>query len=55
MRLPRRRIFRVAALLGVSHLLSASLLAQAATNLPALTPSNSTAPRQLLEIGRAHV
>jgi hypothetical protein len=48
MNMPGREIFRIAALLCATHLLSASLLAQAATNPPAPTPSNSTAPRLLL-------
>ena len=48
MSLPGRKIFRVAALLGASHLLSASLLAQAATNHPALTPSSSATARPLV-------
>ena len=48
MRLPRHKVFLVAALLGASPLLSASLLAQAVTNLPAVTLSNSTAPRLLV-------
>jgi hypothetical protein len=43
-----REILRLAVVLGASHLVSASLLAQMATNLPALTVSNSTAPRVLL-------
>ena len=47
MSLPGREILRLAVLLGASHLLSVSLLAQAATNLPALTRSNSTPPRLL--------
>ena len=42
MSLPRRDIFRVAVLLGASHLLAVSLLAQAATNHPASAPSDST-------------
>ena len=42
MSLPRRNIFRVAILLGASHLLAASLLAQAATNHPASATTNST-------------
>jgi hypothetical protein len=47
MNLPQRDMFRVAALLGACHLLSASLPAQTATNLPALTRSNSAAVRLL--------
>ncbi len=43
-----REILRVAVVLGASHLLSFSLLAQAATTLPALTLSNSTLPRLLV-------
>ena len=45
MSLPRRNIFRVAILLGASHLLAASLLAQAATNHPASATTNSTRAR----------
>ena len=48
MSLPGREILRVAVVLGASHLLSVSLLAQAATNHPALTLSNSTLPRPLV-------
>ena len=48
MRLPRHKVLLVAALLGASPLLSASLLAQAATNLPVVTLSNSTALRLLV-------
>ena len=48
MNLPGRRIFRMAALLGASHLLSALLLAQAATNPPASPSSNSTDPHPFL-------
>lgn len=47
MSLPQRDIFRVAALLGASHLLAASLLAQAATNHPASAPANATPARPL--------
>jgi len=48
MNLPGREIFRVAALLGATHLLSASLLAQTATVPPVSNASNSAAPSQLL-------
>jgi hypothetical protein len=48
MNLPGREILRLAALLGATHLLSASLLAQAATNPAGSTPSDSTAPPLLL-------
>jgi hypothetical protein len=48
MSLPVPEILRVAVVLGASHLLSLSLLAQAATNPPALTLSNSTVPRLLV-------
>jgi hypothetical protein len=48
MSLPGREIFRMAALLGASHLLSASLLAQAATNPPASPSPNSTDPHPFL-------
>ncbi len=40
MSLPGRKIFRLAALLGASHLLTVSLPSQAATNLPASAHSN---------------
>jgi len=45
---PGREVLRVAALLGASHLLSFSVLAQLATNPPVLTLSNSTAQHLLL-------
>ena len=48
MNLPGREILRLVVVLGGSHLVSGSLLAQMATNVPALTVSNSTAPRVLL-------
>ena len=40
-------ILRLAVVLGAGHLVSASLLAQMASNLPALPVSNSTVPRVL--------
>ena len=49
MSLPGRRGSSVAALLGASHLLAASLLAQAAANPPAATRSNSAAARPARE------
>ena len=48
MSLPRREVLLVAVLLGGSHLLSFSLLAQVATNAPALTLSNPVVPRLLV-------
>jgi hypothetical protein len=45
MSLPQRDIFRVAALLGASHLLAASLLAQATTNQPAPAPASLISAR----------
>jgi hypothetical protein len=45
---PGRTRLRLAVLLGVGHLLSASLPAQPATKLPAATPSNSPAATQLV-------
>jgi hypothetical protein len=45
MNLPGREILRLAVVLGASHLLSFSVLAQEVTNAPRLSPSNSTAPR----------
>ena len=55
MSLPGRKSLRVAVLLGASHLLSASLLAQAATNLPALTrvQLDGPAPASLSDAGAA--
>jgi Protein of unknown function (DUF3106) len=48
MSLPGRKMFRVAVLLGTSHLLGASLLAQVPTNHPALVPANSTPARPIM-------
>jgi len=48
MSLPRCVILGVAALVGASHLLSASLLAQPVSNIPALTRSNSIAVRPIV-------
>src|ERR1019366_7847670 len=47
MSLPGRNMFRVAVLLGASHLLMASLLVQAATNHPASASAGSARARQL--------
>ena len=48
MSLPGHKIFRLAALLSAGHLLSASLLVQAATNPPVVAPSNSAVVGPLL-------
>ena len=48
MSLPGRKLFRLAALLNASHLLSASVLTQAATNQPASAPSNSSPSHSLV-------
>jgi hypothetical protein len=48
MSLPWRKMFQVAALLGASHLLAASLLAQSATNHPASAPGNPIPARPLM-------
>src|ERR1022692_2683777 len=47
MSLPGRNMFRVAVLLGASHLLAPSLLIQAATNHPASPSAGSARARQL--------
>jgi hypothetical protein len=48
MSLPGRKLFRLAALLSASHLLSASVLTQAATNHLAFAPSNSPPAHSLV-------
>ena len=47
MSLPGRNMFQVAVMLGASHLLAASLLAQAATNHPTSASASSTGSRPL--------
>ena len=48
MSLPGRNLFREAVLLGASHLLAASLLAQTATNRPAAAPASPIPARSLM-------
>lgn len=45
---PARKMFRLAVLLGASHLMAVSLLAQAATNHPAPGSANSASARPLM-------